>query len=144
MFQYRPLPDDLPKHTVDVAKAKLEAELLQVARLEALAVNLSTSNRLPEIINAAGDGITTEETLAKVAEVVAGESDGDTVCTHEVRSRQRSPTPDPEAWIPPKRTPEETVAFDAFFREWPRPESPIPQGTLLACKLDTEAMQIIE
>jgi hypothetical protein len=141
-----PFPDHLPTHTVDAVKTKREAELL--ARLEVLADNLSTSERLAEIINAAGDGITTEERLAKehrrVADLEAGDSDDDAVHDDEARSRQSSPTPDPDAWIPRKRTREEEAEFNAFFNGMPRPESPTPKGKQRVCKLDKEAMQIID
>jgi hypothetical protein len=133
-------------HTVDAAKAKHEAELL--ARLEVLANNLSTSERLAEIIHAAGDGITTEEKLAKehgrVADLEACDSDDDAVRDDEAQFRQPSPTPDPDAWIPRKRTREEKAEFDAFFNKMPRPESPIPSSKLQVCKLDQEALKIIE
>jgi hypothetical protein len=144
MFLPHAPPDKFPTHTVDDTKAKREVELL--ARLEKLADNLSTSDRLAEIINAAGDGITTEDRLGKghVVDHEEGDSDGDAVCDEEVRPRQRSPTPDHEAWIPRKRTRDEEAEFDAFFNKRPRPESPIPTGKLWVCKLDKEAMQIIE
>jgi hypothetical protein len=146
MFLPRAPSDNLPTHTVNEATAKCEAKLL--AHLEELADNLSTSDHLAEIINAAGDGITTEERLAKkhscVTDLEGGNSDGDAVCDDEVRPRQRSPTPDPEAWLPRKRTREEEAEFDAFFNKMPHPESTIPNDQLRVCKLGKGAMQIID
>ncbi|KAF8495021.1 hypothetical protein BU17DRAFT_103683 [Hysterangium stoloniferum] len=146
MFRPRPLSDDPPMLTIDAAKAKLDAELL--VHLEGVAENISTSDRLGDIINTVGDGITTEERLAErrcaLVDPEGDKSDGGPECGEEARPRQPSPTPDPEAWMPRKRAREEDAEFDTFFNKRARPNSPIPKGKLRVCKLDKEAMQAID
>ncbi|KAF8492279.1 hypothetical protein JB92DRAFT_3003658 [Gautieria morchelliformis] len=63
--------------------------------------------------------------------------------TVKVLSTRRSPpAPDPETWIPRKRTREEEMEFDYFFNKIP--PSPTPPNELRLCDLGKQAMQVVD
>ncbi|KAF8532375.1 hypothetical protein JB92DRAFT_2802774 [Gautieria morchelliformis] len=147
MFKRRSRVIRPPKASV-IAAAKAQAEADIAAHLQAVAADLATSDRLVTIIESAGDGITSQNQLASAMQdvIATSRADDNTVQPEEtvkVLSTHRSPpAPDPETWIPRKRTREEEMEFDYFFNKIP--PSPTPPNELRLCDLGKQAMQVVD
>jgi hypothetical protein len=131
-----------------IAAAKAQAEADIAAHLQAVAAQLATSDRLVTIIESAGDGVISQDQLASEMQPIVATSPADDNTTEhqepvEVLPTQRSsPAPDPETWIPRKRTLEEEVQFDDFFNKMPAPSTPPSKVRL--CELRKEAMRAMD
>lgn len=147
MFKRRPRVVRPSPKAASIAVAKIIKEAEAAGQLHRIAAELLYTGRFTAVLDSSVGGMTSEDTLiTNGQQSMQQDSDHDTLEEVEAPPTPRSsPSPDPESWVPRKRTREEEEEFNAFFSRRPAPCISLPaDGKVRVCNVGKDAMEIVD